>query len=321
MQFFDVLITLIITITALPAVILLYSRNKRKHSWENKNKNLSLILALILLLGASTVAYGSFIEPQLIITNYQEINLEKINSPVKIAIIADFQVGYFKKEKYVEKVTDRILKLNPDLVFIVGDIVDNAVYEKNEARHLSPIKKLADIIPTYAIHGNHEYGIGGGKSILEPEYRTADVSAETKEIVESFGIRYLVNEMKEIEVREEKFYLFGGDSIWAGKLDYSILENRNEKLATIALIHNPLAVFQAHKQNIDMMLSGHTHGGQIRLPFIGPLARIDNILPAEWYQGWNEFEGMKFFVTSGIGESGTRARLFNPPEIVMLTVF
>ncbi|MFH1946605.1 MAG: metallophosphoesterase [Candidatus Magasanikbacteria bacterium] len=321
MNFFDVLIILLITITALPAVILLYSRKKRKDSWENKNKKQSLILAVILLLGTTIITYGSFIEPQLIITNYQKIDLEKINSPIRIAVIADFQVGYFKQEKYVEKVTNRILELNPDLVFIVGDIVDNAVYEENEAKHLIPIKRLTDTIPTYAIHGNHEYGIGGGKSILEPAYRTGDVTAETKEIVESFGIRYLVNEIEEIKIKEEKFYLFGGDSIWAGKLDYSILKNRNENLATIALIHNPLVVFQAYKHNIDLMLSGHTHGGQVRLPFIGPLGRVDNMLPAEWYQGWNEFEGLNFFVTSGIGESGTRARLFNPPEIVMLTVY
>ncbi|MBT4120824.1 MAG: hypothetical protein HOD54_00865 [Candidatus Magasanikbacteria bacterium] len=320
MNFFDILIILLITITALPAVILLYSRNQRRHSWEHKNKNLSLILALILLLGTCIVTYGSFIEPNLVVTNYQEVDLENIEPPIKIAVISDFQVGYFKKEKYVEKVANRILNLNPDLVFIVGDVVDNAVYVEGEAKYLSPMKKVADIIPTYAIHGNHEYGIGGGKSILDPNYRTSNVSAETKEIVESFGIKYLVNDLEKIAVEDEELYLFGGDSIWAGKLDYSALNNRTEDLATIALIHNPLATFQAHKHNIDLMLSGHTHGGQIRLPFIGPIGRVDDILPAEWYQGWNEFEEMKFFVSSGIGESGTRARLFNPPEIVIMTV-
>ena len=321
MNFFDVLIILLITITALPAVILLYSRKKRIKSWEYKNKKLSLILAIILLFATTTVAYGSFIEPQLIIASYQEIDLEKINSPIKIAVVGDFQVGNSKKDNYTKRVADRILELKPDLVFIVGDIVDNAFYQSGEANFFAPMSEVAKSIPTYAIHGNHEYGIGGGKSILEPAYRTADVSNETKEIVESFGIRYLVNEIEEIQVKQDKFYLFGGDSIWADKLDYSILEDRNEDLNTIALIHNPLAVFQAHKQNIDLMISGHTHGGQIRLPFLGPLGRVDNVLLASWYQGWNEYEGMKFFVTSGIGESGTRARLFNPPEIVMLTVY
>ena len=68
------------------------------------------------------------------------------------------------------------------------------------------------------------------------------------------------------------------------------------------------------------MLSGHTHGGQIRLPFIGPLGKVDSITPKTWYQGWNNIDEMKLFVTSGIGESGTRARLFNPPEIVILTL-
>ncbi len=320
MKFFDILIILLITITALPAVILLYSRKKRKGSWENKHKNLSLFFSILLLLSTVIIFYGSFIEPNLIITNYQTIDLDKINSPIKIALVADFQVGNSKKEKYVQKVANRILELKPDLVFIVGDIVDNEFYEKNEAKYLSPMAEVAKTIPIYAIHGNHEYGIGGGKSINDPKYRTGDVSEETKQIVESFGIKYLVNELQEIEVNEQKFYLFGGDSIWADKLDYSVLEKRTEDISTITLIHNPLAVFQAYKYNIDLMLSGHTHGGQVRLPFVGPLGRVDDILPAEWYQGLNEFEGMKFFVTSGIGESGTRARLFNPPEIVMLTI-
>lgn len=320
MNYFDVLIALLITITALPAVILLYSRKSRKNSWEYKYKNWSLFIALILLLGTAVVAYGSFIESRIIITNYQEIDLEKIKTPIKIIFVADFQVGNAKKDKYVKKVADRILELKPDLILIGGDIVDNEFYQSKEANFFAPMAEVTKIIPTYAIHGNHEYGIGGGKSILEPRYRTGDVSAETKKIVESFGIKYLVNNLEKININNEKFYLFGGNSIWAGNLDYSILETRDENLATIAIIHNPLSVFQAQKHNIDLLLSGHTHGGQIRLPFIGPVGRIDNVLPADWYQGWNEFEGLNFFVTSGIGESGTRARLFNPPEIVMLTI-
>ena len=72
--------------------------------------------------------------------------------------------------------------------------------------------------------------------------------------------------------------------------------------------------------NIDLVLSGHTHGGQIRLPFIGSIMSIETKIPRSWYQGWNDYQGTKLFTSSGANESSTRARLFNPPEVVLLTV-
>lgn len=318
--FFDLLITIGIVITALPAVILLYSRSKRKKSWEYNHKKLSLLLSLILLLGTTILLYGSFVEPQLLITNYYEVDLDNIEEEIKIAFVADYQLGIYKQTDWTNKTVDRILELEPDIILLGGDNVDNANYNLEELTYLEPLARLAKIIPTYAIQGNHEYGVGGGKSIYNSKYRVANMSQETKKKFTSLGIKTLENELEVIEINNSKFYLFGADSFWAGKLNYKILEKRNLDIPTIAMIHNPAFYIKSYPE-IDLVLSGHTHGGQIRLPFVGPLGKVDDILPSKYYQGLHELDtGTKLLVTSGIGETGTRARLFNPPEIVMITI-
>ena len=308
-------------ITAYPAVIFLYSIYKRPKSFEAKYKKYFLPISIILLLGTTTLLWGSLIEPKIIVINKQEIDLEKIEKPIKIALIADIHVGPYKKEKWVEKIVKKILAEKPDLVFIAGDQIYNSEYRQEELDYLNPLKKLAEKIPTFAINGNHEYGIGDGKSAEKSNIHNANWSNESKIKMESLGIHYLVNDLTQLEINEQKFYLFGGDSVLAGKLDFSSLLQREEDLPTIAIIHNPLYLFVTDYPQIDLTVSGHTHGGQIRLPFLGPIGRVDNFVPDKFYQGLNEIKnGDKIFVTSGVGESGPRARLFNPPEIVMITI-
>ena len=319
--FYDLLITLGIITTALPAVILLYHRHKTKNSFEYKFRSLSFFISLFLLFGTTVLVYGSFLEPRLLITNEQQINLAGIEEEIKIVFFADPQIGPYRREKHLEKIVEASLKLNPDMVLIGGDIINNGIPNTDETILLKPLKKLADSIPTYAIHGNHEYGVGSDNPEQEKKSLSPDRSYQVEKELKKLGIKYLVNDLELIEIGQVKFYLFGGDSLWADKLDFSSLKNREIKnIPTIALIHNPLSIKEAIKYNIDLVLSGHTHGGQIRFPFIGPLGRVDDTTPAELYQGLHEFGSTTLFVTSGIGETGTRARLFNPPEIVLITL-
>ena len=320
-QYYDFLILMILIITAYPAVIFLYSIYKRPNSWEAKHKKITLALSIILLFGTATIIWGSFIEPRLIVINRQEINLDKINEPIKIAFISDLHVGPYKQADWVAKVVKKILDLKPDLVFIGGDNLYNSEYSPEEINYLQPLAELAKQIPTYDVNGNHEYGIGDGKTWNENHIYNADWSVEIQTTMEKLGVHYLANDLNIITVRKQKFYLFGGDSILAGKLDFSILDSRTEELATIALIHNPLFLFTGNYPKMDLTLSGHTHGGQVRLPFLGPIGRIDDLIPLNFYQGLHDLSnGNKIFVTSGIGESGPRARLFNPPEIALITI-
>ncbi len=319
--FFDILITLGITITALPAVMLLYSMKKRESSWEARNTRIAKILATILLIGTTLLIWGSFLEPKLIVINKKTIDVPNIDEEIRIAFIADFQLGRYKQNDWAQTVSEKIITLNPDIVLIGGDNVDNAIYNEKELSYLEPLELLAEKYPTYAVHGNHEYGIGGGKSITNPKYRVANVTEETKKMMESIGIRYLVNELEEIKIENQSFYLFGGDEFWSGNLNFDILKNKATNIPTIGLIHNPAFIRDEYPTDVDLYLSGHTHGGQIRFPILGPIGRVDNVIPAEYYQGLHDLDNnTQLFVTSGIGETGTRARLFNPPEIVLITL-
>lgn len=317
--FFDIIIAILIIITALPAVILLYHRHQ-KNTWEHKHKRLTALISILLFLASLIIIYGSFIEPNIIVINNQTIDLEKINTPIKIVFVADIQVGKYKQTKFVERIVEKIIAQNPDIILLGGDQIDNENYNPDEIKYLEPLKKLTNDYPVYAIQGNHEYGVGGGKALTDPNYRVANMGQPTKDYLENIGVFFLENKLEIINIRDERFYLFGGDDLWAKKLDLTALQNREENYPTIALVHNPIGACEVSKYNVNLMLSGHTHGGQIRLPFIGPVGRVDDITPKAWYQGWNIINEMKLFVSSGAGESGARARLFNPPEIVMLMI-
>jgi len=320
--FFDILIITGIFATALPAIILLYHRYKHPESWEYKNKKKSAFFAVILLIGTIFLFYGSFVEPNLLIVNRQTIDLPSLKKPIKIALISDIHVGDFNKEKGTQKIVDHILNLNPDLVFIDGDHIFSNYKDDNRIDYLKPLEQLAKKISTYAVHGNHEYGVGSYDSDIQKRFRLPNRSAEVAQTMRNLGIHYLINETEKITIDNESFLLFGGDEFLIDAVNYDNLDKvkeANPELSIVALIHNPTSIYEASRHNIDLVLSGHTHGGQIRLPFIGPVGTIETDLPRAWYQGLIDYNGSKLFVTSGANESGARARLFNPPEIVLIT--
>jgi len=320
--FFDTLILMGITITFLPGVILLLHRTHNQYSWEHRHKHLSLALSSVLLFGFALLFWGSFVEPRLIVTRHVTIPLATIESPFTIAVIADYQVGRFKKTNFVRQSVEKVIAHNPDIVTLVGDHIDNSYYHKEEVEYLSPLTRLATLYPTYAVHGNHEYGIG--KHIKDVTVQSADMSDHVRRTMESYGIIYLQNDTIRTTLNGQDIYLFGGDEVWMDRLDFTSLTTIQDRddIPVIALIHNPAYLYGNYPEGIDLAITGHTHGGQIRLPFIGPLGTVDTLIPRYLYQGLHipKRAGEYLYVTSGIGESNTRARLFNPPEIVFITL-
>ena len=261
--------------------------------------------------------WGSFVEPQLLTTSRTTIDLSGIDKPIRIAFVSDIHAGPYKKTAYIERITKKILAEKPDLVFLGGDMIENDGTGADETQYLKPLENISSRIPTYAVVGNHEYGID---EKMQQALSLPDVHSHVKEKLESLGINVMINKLEKITVRDQSFYLFGGDEWWHKTLDFSALERRTKSIPTIALIHNPAATWATSVHAIDLMLSGHTHGGQIRLPFVGPIGRVDGVVPLSWYKGLNEYNTMKLFVTSGAGEAGPRTRLFNPPEIILITL-
>lgn len=319
--FFDLIILIGIVATLLPGMIILYHRKKSKKSIEYRYASVSLCVGTFLLACTGVLVYGSLIEPNLIITNEVDVDIDGINTPVRAVFLSDIQVGLYKHEAWVERLVQRIIYLDPDIIFLSGDYVENDGTKQEEWEELAPLKQLAERYPVYAVPGNHEYGATDDPR--SAPYVNPNVSQEVQHFFESIGVRYLVNQTESITIQHNAIRVFGGD--WAERLSFSSLKESQTTMAsttpTIMLVHSPSAIWQAANYSIDLLLAGHTHGGQIRIPFLGPLGRVEPTIPTSWYQGLHEYQGLQFFVTSGAGASLVRSRLFNPPEIVLLTLY
>lgn len=272
------------------------------------------LLATSLTISWLIIFYGSFIEPQMLVVREQTIILDdKSTETLRAVLVSDFHLGPYKKTAFVEKVVTKILELTPDVVFIAGDFV----YDNTEQiQYLDPLKNLKAPLGVFAVLGNHDYGQGGPGMILEKgDNRVKAV----REKLETLGVRVLVNNFYDIKKGEKNLILFGVDDVWSGRAE--ILKVSDAFDAKIVLSHNPDIIHKAVRHGVNLVLAGHTHGGQIRLPGIGSVPDIPDELGRAYDRGLFQFEkGTQLFITSGLGETGPRARLLTPPEIVLLNI-
>ena len=314
--YYDAIILMGILVSGFVGIRILYHRRRTKRSLEYRYKRVSLTIGLLCLLATATFVYGSIIEPTMLITNEVTIDLDGIDRPLRVAFVADVQVGLYKHEAWLDRMVDRVLSLNPDIILLGGDYVENDGSNPEQYTELAPLRRLTESHPVFAIPGNHEYGTGDPENI---RFFSGDMSEDVQQLLTSFGIRYLVNETIPLTIQDQPLLLFGGD--WGNRIDTrSVQPFTTTTLPIIALLHSPAALYDVIDTPIDLILSGHTHGGQIRLPFIGPIGRVEPIIPAAWYQGLHYTYNKQLFVTSGAGVSAVRARLFNPPEVVIITL-
>jgi len=273
-----------------------------KYGKKVLKQRLLLLVSVVLLFSWSVVFYGSFIEPQILVVNKVDVDLPGLNKSVRVAVLSDIHVGPYKNYGWVHDVVTKTNAQNPDAVFLLGDYVFGHLGQLSD---LDALSGLSAPLGVYAVLGNHDYD--------------GDRQYEIKEKLESLGIKVLINTSEIVSISEsEKICLAGLGDLW-NRFDFEQTLNDCLNQENILLLsHNPDAILFEQSQVVDLMISGHTHGGQIRLPFFGAVSKIPTILDKSFNQGLFESETSKFFVTSGLGETGPRARLFNPPEIAIL---
>ena len=271
----------------------------------NTSQSILLVLAIISWL---VIFYGSFIESRVIFVRQEQISIaDNPQQNLKIALFSDTHVGTYKKAGFVSRIVRKINDLEPDVVLIPGDFVFHLAAEATLLQGLEHINA-----PAYAVLGNHDYYLYTYN--VPPDYQLA--AAVYNELTKA-EIKVLQNEG---ELFSENIWIAGVDEIWTDRAHIGdSLRGRPINTPTILLSHNPDIITNVLPENtIDLILSGHTHGGQIRLPFLGPVPDLPTRLGKEIDKGLFQFDDTQMYITSGIGETGTRARLFNPPEIVMI---
>lgn len=235
---------------------------------------------------------------------------------MKIAVVSDFHVGPFKGIRWVRKVVKRVNALKPDLILIPGDFLFD---HHSSTGDLLPLRKLESKHGTFAIMGNHdtgEYMYMDGTPFNMPN-RTDDLT----KALEHLGITVLRDTHETITVDGKTIAIAGLAGQWKKTVHTDdACKNVPADVPLILLCHNPDIALTHPSVQPDLIVSGHTHGGQIRFPFIGPL-----FVPAEsgrrFAQGiFRIFDKTTLAVTHGCGESLMRARLFCKPEILILKI-
>lgn len=265
------------------------------------------VLIFILAISWSIVFYGSFIEPKIIITREYDVNIltSEPAREIKVAVLGDFHLGPYNDGYLIENVVRKVEKIDPDLIILTGDYIS---YEDQAVIGFAAFNRLKPAYGIFAVTGNHDYLGEDVNSVINT--------------LQSYGVNFLRNTGATISADGKDIFIAGVDDYWFGETDPTkALIKKLPGQPSIMIAHNPDMVnYVPVPLRFGLMVSGHTHGGQIRLPIIGSLVQPPTDLPREYSQGLHEYEGRQIFVTPGLGEVGPRARLLNPPEISVINL-
>jgi predicted MPP superfamily phosphohydrolase len=272
-------------------------------------KRIRLFLTIILLLVCGIVAWAFFIEPNRLVVRHETLELPRWPSGlsgVKIAVLSDIHAGSaFIDERNLRLIVDRTNQLQPDLIVILGDYIagNGRGSRRMEPEVFAPIlKNLHAPFGVYSVLGNHDWWYNGTK---------------VRTVLEANGIKVLDNEVLKITVRDNSVWLVGLADLWTRPQHIDeVIAQVPEGEPIIALTHNP-DIFPQVPSRVNLVLAGHTHGGQVRFPLIGSV--VESSRYGERFEKGHVVEnGHDLYVTSGIGTSIVPVRFGVPPEIVLL---
>lgn len=218
-------------------------------------------------------------------------------------------VGRKKALNYLRKPLDFAKDIKPDLLFFLGDLFDSASFKRKQVDLENTFKILNTMTAhsrSFAVLGNYDYEVG----------------AEFVEFVlRQSGFSVLKNSEQDYFAIDRRIRIFGlDDEIFGSPRIGELAECRTSEDPIICLAHNPAAFSRLPAHQKILMLSGHTHGGQIRVPFL-PIFYNASSAPLRWSHGKIEERGNTLIVSSGLGASGLiPMRLFVKPEVIKLKI-
>jgi predicted MPP superfamily phosphohydrolase len=242
-----------------------------------------------------------------------------VKQPLKIAIISDLHIGPYVQGSFVSKIVRTINDITPDIVLIAGDFVQLDEVDADTLTALQPLRDLHATLGTFAVFGNHDHGVY--RSFFGLHHAKEDPSELIGDFIERLGITMLTNTSITIPLSDSGSLTIAGiDDAWSGNADLlAALKGKKTGTPVILLSHNPDVISDPLSEEANLIVSGHTHGGQIRLPWIGPVPPLPTRIGRSFDEGIFPLGfGRSLAITRGIGELGPRARLFAPPEVMVL---
>jgi len=234
----------------------------------------------------------------------------------KIVQLSDVHNTTFGNNQSV--LVEKVKKAKPDVIVVTGDLIDSYTYDEEPSLIL--MEQLVKITPVYYVTGNHEWRTGTFHSL------------EGK--LQNLGVRVLRNETNEISIGSATIQMIGIDD--PSKLfdtehylteeeiaEESIIDSMKgleEGSFNILLSHRPELFHLYAQQDLDLVFTGHAHGGQIRIPFIGGIIAPNQGFFPKYTSGAHTLNDTTMIVNRGLGNSLFPLRVFNRPEIVVVTL-
>ena len=284
-----------------------------------KNKKIIVLIFIALIFIGILICFVKKID----VTKYT-ISNEKIPEEFngfKIVQLSDFHSQGYRNT--TEDIINKVKDINPDIIVMTGDMVSWDMEDIDEVKVL--IKSLVELYPIYYIDGNHEHLA----EILRPGKYVAFI-----EFMKELGVTTIKNDYIEIYKGDKSINLYGinlpldgATGLYVKK--FQLEKNYVEKTLpevdkdkfNILLAHTPTFIKQYSQWGADLVLCGHMHGGIVRIPFtnIGLLSPERTIFP-KYAAGKFKVNGSIMIVNRGIGGSSFDLRLFNNPEITVITL-
>ena len=267
------------------------------------------LVVLLCLAGLLLFSYARYIEPRLLRTVDVPVYSAQVapgQNGLTIAAFADTHFSQYYTQKDFSKVVRKINAMKPDLVFFLGDLIDHFdEYEGDVAEISRMLGEIQAVSGKYAVFGNHDYG-GGSERNYE-------------KIMNDGGFQVLINDSADLD--DLGVTIVGIDDVVIGYGDPSAASRCRVDSFNIVLAHEPDIVTDMTDYDIDLMLSGHTHGGQVLIP-----GYSNAYLPSfgkVYRRGIYRFDNKRkttLYVNSGLGTTFLPLRFMAPPELTRLTL-
>lgn len=279
------------------------------------NKYINKIILVIFILIIVILVISNYISCNTIeISNYT-INSAKLPNEFKnfkILQLSDMHNKYYGEKQ--NKLINKIEEVNPNIVVITGDMVNSR--DTSYTNFFEVIENISNKYPIYYVLGNHEEDLS-----------SENLSKIIKKLEEN-NVKVLNNEMQNITIGNNSINIYGlskqlkvkDDIIQNKEVMDKLLNNIDKQSFNILLIHNPLYFKEYEKYDIDLILSGHVHGGIIRLPVLGAMLSPNVSFFPEYNKGEYVINNSKLIVSAGIGIGRMPIRIFNNLDIPVITL-
>jgi predicted MPP superfamily phosphohydrolase len=257
-------------------------------------------------------AYARFIEPQWLETTLHRIQLtaSSLSQPIRILHLSDFHASSYVPMPFLEHAIELGLAWWPDLICLTGDFVTCSDYY-DRSYYQQVLRRLSNAAPAFACLGNHDGG-------LWASHNSGSASAyEVVRLLENSGITVLQNASELVRFGGLQIQVIGLSDLWSKMIDPAQAYRRYKELPTIVLAHNPDWKDAIGGYPWDLQLSGHTHGGQVRLFFDGRI--FVPVRDKRYVAGLGRWENRWIYVTRGVGNI-RGMRFCCRPELSLLEI-